>query len=41
MISDYTYQRVKDKVIARELDLIFIKGEEKPIRIYELIDLVE
>jgi hypothetical protein len=30
---------VKDYVVVRELDLIRVKGEEKPIRIYELLDV--
>jgi adenylate cyclase len=39
IISEYTYDEVKDHVIARELDLIRVKGKEKPVKIYELIDL--
>ncbi|TGK05247.1 adenylate/guanylate cyclase domain-containing protein [Leptospira langatensis] len=40
IISEYTYEKVKDRVIARELDLVKVKGKTKPVRIYELIDLV-
>jgi len=41
IISEYTYEEVKDQVIVRELDLIRVKGKVKPVRIYELIDLKE
>ncbi|WP_061285471.1 CHASE2 domain-containing protein [Leptospira interrogans] len=40
IISEYTYEKVKDRVIARELDLIKVKGKTQPVRIYELLDLV-
>ncbi|RME91722.1 MAG: CHASE2 domain-containing protein [Candidatus Hydrogenedentota bacterium] len=40
IISEYTYERVKDKVYARELDLIRVKGKHEPVRIYELLDVV-
>ncbi|PJZ65672.1 adenylate/guanylate cyclase domain-containing protein [Leptospira wolffii] len=40
IISEYTYEKVKDRIIARELDLVKVKGKTKPVRIYELIDLV-
>ncbi len=39
IISEYTYAQVKDKVIARELDVIKVKGKERPVVIYELIDI--
>lgn len=37
LLSEYTYELVKDLVFARELDLIVVKGKTKPVRIYELI----
>ena len=40
IISEFTYGLVKDKVIARELDNIRVKGKNKPVLIYELIDIV-
>ncbi len=40
IISEYTYERVKDRVYARELDLVQVKGKTQPVRIYELIGLV-
>ena len=39
IISEYTYEQVKDRIIARELDLIRVKGKEQPVKIYELIDV--
>jgi len=39
IISEYTYGLVQDKVIARELDVIRVKGKNKPVVIYELLDL--
>ncbi len=41
IISEYTYGLVKDKVIARELDNIRVKGKNKPVLIYELIDMAD
>lgn len=40
MIGESTYEKVKDKVIVRELDLLVVKGKTEPIRAYELIGLV-
>jgi adenylate cyclase len=40
IISEYTYGLVKDKVIARELDNIRVKGKNRPVVIYELIDVL-
>jgi adenylate cyclase len=39
IISEYTYEKVKDKVFARELDLVKVKGKTQPVRIYELMAL--
>ncbi|MBF0527853.1 MAG: CHASE2 domain-containing protein [Deltaproteobacteria bacterium] len=36
MISESTYEAVKDHVEVRELDLIRVKGRNEPIRVYEL-----
>lgn len=41
IISEYTYGLVRDKVICRELDNIRVKGKNKPVLIYELLDVVE
>lgn len=40
IVSEYTYEKVKDNFVFRELDQIRVKGKEKPVRIYELIDLL-
>jgi adenylate cyclase len=37
MISEFTYKYVKDDFFTRELDLIRVKGKEKPIKVFELI----
>jgi len=37
IVSEYTYERVKDKFIFRELDRIRVKGKTLPVSIYELI----
>jgi adenylate cyclase len=41
IISEYTYGRVKDKFICREMDNIRVKGKNKPVGIYELVDCLE
>ncbi len=40
IISQTTYDLVKDRVYTRELDDIRVKGKNEPVRIYELIGLV-
>jgi adenylate cyclase len=37
MISEFTQEMVRDDFLTRELDLIRVKGKEKPIKVYELI----
>jgi adenylate cyclase len=39
IISEKTYDLVKDKVITRELDVVRVKGKQEPAVIYELIDI--
>jgi len=39
IISEFTYQYVKDDVIVRELDLIRVKGKALPVKIYELMGI--
>ncbi len=41
IVSEHTYGLVRDRVIARELDNIRVKGKNKPVLIYELIDVIE
>ncbi len=37
IISEYTYEEVKDEYIAREVDWVRVKGKKQPVRIFELI----
>ncbi len=37
MISESTYQLVKDAVVTRPLDLIRVKGKEKPVQVFEVL----
>jgi adenylate cyclase len=38
IVSEYTYAHVKDQFVFRELDTIRVKGKNRPVVIYELID---
>ncbi len=37
LLSEYTYELVREKVFARELDLIVVKGKTMPVKIFELL----
>jgi adenylate cyclase len=37
VISEYTYDAVKDILLCRELDSVRVKGKKLPVKIYELI----
>ncbi|MCP4295616.1 MAG: adenylate/guanylate cyclase domain-containing protein [Proteobacteria bacterium] len=37
MISEFTYQKVREEVEVRELDMIRVVGKNEPVRIYELL----
>ena len=37
LISEDTYSRAADRIEVRELDLLRVKGKDKPVRIYELL----
>lgn len=41
IISEFTFEKVKDRILARELDLIRVKGKKLPVRIYEVIGFVD
>ncbi len=41
IVSEYTYAMVKDRFIFRELDTIRVKGKNRPVVIYELVDYTE
>ncbi|HEY3447718.1 MAG TPA: adenylate/guanylate cyclase domain-containing protein [Myxococcales bacterium] len=38
MVSETTFAQVRDLVEARELDLLAVKGKQKPVRVYEVLD---
>lgn len=37
MISESTYNEVKDAMITRPIDLIVVKGRQKPVQVFELL----
>ncbi|MEZ4872606.1 MAG: adenylate/guanylate cyclase domain-containing protein [Bdellovibrionales bacterium] len=37
IISEYTYENVKDQFLCREIDWVRVKGKVEPVRIYECI----
>jgi len=37
VISEFTYEVVKEEVFCRELDAVRVKGKKLPVKIYELI----
>jgi adenylate cyclase len=39
IISDSTYQQVKEKALVRQLDSVMVKGKTKPVLIYELLGM--
>lgn len=41
IVSETTCQAVQPKMLLRELDLIRVKGKNKPVKIYELLGLAE
>jgi len=41
LMSEFTYRKVHDKVLSREMDLVVVMGKSEPVRIYELIALAD
>jgi adenylate cyclase len=41
MIGPQTYEEAKHAVLARELDLVRVKGKKIPVHVYELIGRIE
>ncbi len=37
ILSEVTYEQVRERVVAREIDLIRVKGKTQPVRIFELL----
>ena len=40
-VQGLTWAEFKDQVVARELDNIRVKGKNRPVVIYELLDVVD
>jgi len=38
IISEYTYEEVKDRFIVNELQPVFVKGKELPLRNFEIVE---
>jgi adenylate cyclase len=38
IVSEYTYMRLEDEYISREIDSVVVKGKTKPVTIYEILD---
>lgn len=41
MASEFTWEVVKEKIVARELDRIRVKGKSEPVRVYEILGMVD
>ncbi|MFA6468849.1 MAG: adenylate/guanylate cyclase domain-containing protein [Bacteroidota bacterium] len=41
LMSEFTYRKVHDRVLSREMDLVVVMGKTEPVRIYELIALAD
>jgi len=41
MMSEFTYEKVRDVYPVRELDMLRVMGKEQPVRVYELLGLAE
>lgn len=41
MVSEFTYQHVRNKLLVRELDLIQVKGKTEPVKVYELLGTID
>jgi len=38
IISEFTYENIKDRFVCRELDNVKVKGKDKPVKIFEVMD---
>lgn len=41
MMGETSYQKVKDLILARKLDLLRVKGKEEPVGVYEVMAVLE
>ena len=39
LISEHTYQRAKEQIVARPLDWVSVKGRTAPVLVYELLGM--
>ncbi len=39
LISESTYEKVKDRIVARPVDRVTVKGKTQPVEVYELVAL--
>jgi len=37
IISEFTHEKIQDQILCRELDLVRVKGRDRPVRIYEVL----
>jgi len=37
IVSEMTYERVREEILGRELDSVRVRGKDQPVRIYELL----
>jgi adenylate cyclase len=40
IVSEMTFEKVQEEFLGRELDLVRVKGKDRPVKIYELLCLV-
>ena len=40
-ISEMTYDQLEGEMICRELDLIKVKGKQKPVRVFEVLETAD
>ncbi len=41
LISEFTYEKVSQRVLAREVDRVVVVGKSEPVRVYELMDTTD
>jgi adenylate cyclase len=41
LISEYTFQKVTNRIVTREVDRVIVAGKTEPVRIYELLDTAD
>ena len=41
LISEYTYEHIKDRILCRPIDIVQVKGKRDGIKVYEPLCLIE